>query len=104
MFVWGYIASSLASIIFGIVSFLVLRSSGHHRDGDNKIASGKITVCILQSISLYTLLVCLAGQWVFKIPVSQTIHDGFGDERAAWLLLGVSVDVAMRLYGLVDPD
>ena len=101
---WGIIASSLASIAFGIFSFFVLRAAGRHRDVNNKVASGRITVCILQSIVLYTLVVCLVGQWVLKIPVSETIHSGFGDERAAWLLLGSAIDVAVRLYSLMDPD
>jgi hypothetical protein len=104
MGIWGVFASSLASIIFGIFSFFVLRSTGNHRDGQRKIASGKITVCVLQSIALYTLFMCLLGQWVFKIPVSETIHSGFGDERAAWLLLGTAIDVTMRLYQLMDPE
>jgi hypothetical protein len=78
--------------------------TGRHRDSSKKIASGKITLCILQSIAFYTLAICLIGHWYLKIPVSETIHDGFGDERAAWLLLGVTIDVMVRLYGLMDPD
>jgi hypothetical protein len=104
MTVWGIFASSLASIIFGILSFFLLRHTGNHRDEQQKIASGRITVCILQSIAFYTLTMCLLGQWVFKIPVSETIRDGFGDERAAWLMLGTAIDVAMRLYQLMDEE
>lgn len=101
---WGYAASSASSVLFGVLSFLIFRRTGRHRDGNNRIIQGKITVCILQSISFYTLAICLLGQWALKIPLSQTIHEGFGDERAAWLLLGTAIDVLIRLYGLMDPD
>jgi hypothetical protein len=102
--VWEYIASSLASILAGLVMLLVLVRRGRHRDQDKAIAGGKISLSVLQGSALYTLIVCLFGHWVLHIPVSTSIHLGFGDERAAWLFLGTAIDVGVRIYGLFDPD
>jgi hypothetical protein len=101
---WWYAASSAASVIFGVLAFFVLQGTGYHRDINDKVAGSKIALCILQSIAFYTVAVCILGQWLVHIPVSETIHKGFGDERAAWLLLGVAIDVGVRLYSLFDPE
>jgi hypothetical protein len=102
--IWNVFANSLASIAFGFTCFLWLRWLGNHRDKNRKIAQGRVTAWILQSIFLYTLVICLTGQWILGIPLSETIKSGFGDERAAWLLFGTSIDLAVRLYSLMDPE
>jgi hypothetical protein len=103
-FFWTIFANSAASVAFGVLGFILLKYSGSHRDNQNRLASIKISACVLQSIAAYTLAICIFGHWFLKIPISMTIREGFGDERAAWLLLGVLIDVLVRLYGLFDPD
>ena len=61
-------------------------------------------MAVLGSAALYTFLVTFIGHWFLHQPVSQTIREGFGDERFGWLLLGVSIDLIGRLYSLFDPD
>jgi hypothetical protein len=101
---WGYIASSLTSILAGLLVLCLLWRRGRHRDRDNAVAGGKISLSVLQGSAFYTLLVCIFGHWALNIPVSSSIHLGFGDERAAWLFLGTAIDVGVRLYGLFDPE
>lgn len=101
---WDYIASSVASILAGLIVLFFLVRKGRHRDQDKSIAGGKISLSVLQGSAFYTLVVCIFGHWVLHIPVSTSIHQGFGDERAAWLFLGTAIDVGVRIYGLFDPD
>lgn len=95
-------ASGPSSIVAGFAMYGILHwLTGFHRDADDRIVGTRITACILLSITLYSIIVCLTGQWALSIPVSTSIRDGFKDERASWLLFGLMLDVAVRLYMLV---
>ena len=65
---------------------------------------GRIAMAILQTAALYSMVVTLLGHWYLHIPLSETIRAGFGNDRFAWLLLGLSIDVLARLHSLFDPD
>ena len=102
---WMFVvASSLASILAGLSCYAFLAYKGLHRDGDRKASHAKLAVAVIQGASLYTLLVCIVGHWILKIPVSQTISAGFGDERFSWLLLGMTTDMTARVMNLFIPD
>lgn len=77
---------------------------GRHRDQDKAIAGGKVSLSVLQGAAFYTLTICVAGNWLLHVPISESVHAGFGDERVTWLLLGTAIDVGVRVYGLFDPD
>ena len=64
----------------------------------------RIAMAILQTAALYTMVVTLIGHWYLHIPLSETIRAGFGNDRFAWLLLGLSIDVLARLHSLFDPE
>jgi hypothetical protein len=103
-YAWAVVASPAASICFGLLGFLALVIGGRHRDGNKRTVHSKIAMSVLQSAALYTMLVCTVGHWFFKIPLSVTVRDGFGDERVGWLMLALSIDLVGRLYSLYDPD
>lgn len=48
----------------------------------------------------YTMLVCVVGQFFMKIPISETLASGFGNERMGWLLVFLLSDVLGRILGL----
>ena len=99
---WKLFANGATSIAFGLLLYLLMHRSGNHRDRNAKIVPSRITSCILLGITLYSIMVCLFGHWVLGIPISKSIHDGFGDERTSWLMFGLMLDVAIRLYVLFD--
>ena len=101
---WAIIVSPAASVFCGLACLLSLVLRGRHRDLTGKTAHGKIAMAVLQSAACYTMLTTIAGHWFLKIQLSETIQAGFGNDRFAWLLLGLSVDSIGRIYGLFDPD
>ena len=100
---WLWVASPAASVTAGLVSLAILIRRGRHRDTRGRAAHGSIAMAILQGAALYTFIVTVLGHWFLHIPVAASVQAGFGNERFAWLLLGISIDLLYRLYSLYDP-
>lgn len=50
--------------------------------------------------SCYTMIVLVVGEFFMGLPVSATIHSGFGDSRVAWVLVYLVIDLGIRIAGL----
>jgi hypothetical protein len=99
---WSWSANPAASLSMGILVFIVALFQGRHRGDDGKIEPTRVISAALQPPVLYTLLISVLGHFYLKIPISTTFSQGFGDERIAWLVLGLSLDIAIRLLSLFD--
>ena len=59
----------------------------------------RLASIVILSASTYTFVVLVLSQLVVKGPqVSVLVHNGFGDQRVAWLLLGVALDGIFRVW------
>jgi hypothetical protein len=95
--VWIAAASPAACLVAGITSLAILFCMGTHRTLDGKTSIPSIVASILLGITLYTLAVIVFGQFIMHIPVSTTILERFGNDRTAWLLVGLTADIFARL-------
>jgi len=96
---WWIVASPAASVIAAFVVLCLLIHRGFHRERDGCIARRRLASLVVLSASTYTFAVLVLSQLVLKGPkVSFLISDGFGDSRIAWLLLGVTLDGAFRVW------
>lgn len=63
-----------------------------------------MATALLATGAAYTFVVLCISQWLFAVPLSYTIQRGFGEERLAWLLLGVALDLLHRFFVIFDPE
>jgi len=89
---WSIFASVQASILVGVFAVILLVWK-KRVDGEGKFVAAGIL-----SITLYTLIVALGGQWALGIEIADTIRLGFGSERFSWLMLGFFSDGCGRFY------
>jgi hypothetical protein len=97
---WVFIASPGASLLAGILCLLVLFLKNRSRDERSKVWRADVGSVVLLAASLYTMLIVILGDFFAIAKVSETIRDGFGDGRVAWLILGLALDTGARLAAL----
>jgi hypothetical protein len=51
----------------------------------------------------YTMIVLIVCHFSRYHPISFAIKNSFGDERVAWLFVGLVIDQFARLYRVFDP-
>jgi hypothetical protein len=101
---WVLIASPGASLLAGILCLAVLILKNRTREESLKISRSDVGSAVLLAASFYTMLIVVVGDFFAISKVSETIRDGFGDGRAAWLILGLALDTGARLavlFGIV---
>lgn len=98
---WGLFANAPASLIAGVVLVVLLIALKRHRDHTGP-SPQKLVGCFLGGLSAYTLLVLVIGHFFFNYPISTDITSSFGDNRVAWLFVGITADVSARLFCLFD--
>lgn len=101
--IWQVFASAQASILAGLLLLLLLFMM--HRWRKDRALDGagvgpRITACILLGITLYSLIICVFFHFFLGIEISDSVELGFGDDRVAWLMLGLTIDVGVRVYKL----
>ena len=101
---WSLLATPAASLIFSALAVVLLVRCGYHRDKDGAITRRRLASVVLLSAASYSFAICVLSQLVMSGPsVGTLIEDGFGSERAAWLLMGVTLDQALRLWDEYRP-
>jgi hypothetical protein len=98
---WGVVASPALSVAAGVLGLLLLVGARKHRE-NGRVSRRKISASVMLAVTFYTMLVLIFGHWGMKIPLSETVHNNFGDERVAWLLVFLIGDVFGRYYELFD--
>ncbi|HEV7599062.1 MAG TPA: hypothetical protein VGO49_02240 [Bradyrhizobium sp.] len=101
--IFYFAATPLASLLAGIIGLALLLFIGAHRDTSGEVSPAKIVACVLLCIVSYTFLVLIVGNFAFHIPVSVAVAN-FGEDRIAWLMLGLLADTFSRLYRLFDSE
>ncbi len=104
LYLWSFIATAAASIVFGFGCLAYLFRRRAHRTAQGEVANASIIASFLLGIAFYSFGVLALGQFFLDIPVSQTVRVNFGDARVGWLLLGVFADYIPRLYGVLHPS
>lgn len=102
--VWAWSANPAAPLVAALISIFLLCLLRRHRDEHGKISSTKIVATMLLAATAYILLVTVVSNFVFHISISETITDGFGNDRVAWLFFGLLADTLARLYALFDTE
>ena len=64
------------------------------------MSRANIASTVLLAASLYTMIVLVVGEFFVGARVSETIKNGFGDGRVAWLLVALALDTGSRLAAL----
>jgi hypothetical protein len=100
--IYWWLATPGASLIVGITGLWWLWKKNCYRDHRGKISRQKISSAVLMPAAAYTMAIAVIGQFFLHIDVSSTIKDGFGDQRVAWLLVFLVVDVMARYYRLFE--
>ena len=76
-------ASIEASIVVAFLSVAALIRNGFHRTKDGRINAKRIGLVAGKSLAIYSFAVCIIFNYLFRIPVSKVISDGFGNDRFA---------------------
>lgn len=93
------LATPATSLLVGVVLLAFLIKRGFHRDLAGSLSRRKMASVFLLSASTYTFVVLVLSQLVFRGPaISILVDKGFGNERVAWLMVGVSLDGAFRIW------
>jgi hypothetical protein len=92
-----------ASLCVGCLCLALLCWKGRHRGVDGTISRANIASAVMLGASLYTMIVLIIGEFYVGRRVSEMIQHGFGDGRAAWLLVALALDTAPRVWSLFDP-
>lgn len=91
-------ASVQASIAVALLSVAVLVWKGFHRTGDGLINARRIGLVVTKSFAIYSFSVCVIFHFFFKIPVSEVIGEGFGNDRFAWIFFGLIMEQSLYLW------
>src|SRR5436190_22879515 len=97
---WPWVANPAASIIAALFGLTMLLWFKSHLGPDGRTLPQAIVAVVLQSLTLYTVTVIVIGHFFLHIPASLSVGQYFGDDRLAWLFLGLSADFFARLYKL----
>ena len=98
--IWFWIASPGASLIAGLACLLLLWLKNRRATGEARMSRANIASTVLLAASLYTMIVLVVGEFFVGARVSETIKNGFGDGRVAWLLVALALDTGSRLAAL----
>jgi len=99
--IWQWLANAAASLVAGVLLVVLLVYFDRHRDHQGPSAQ-KLVACFLGGLSAYTLLVLVVGHFFLNYPISEDITASFGDNRIAWLFVGITADVLARVYCMFD--
>lgn len=81
-----------------------LMALGFHRNRDGSLSRRRLASVFLLSASAYTFTVAACSDLFFQGPsLSLIVSDGFGNQRVAWLLVGVVLDSAFRIWDEFRP-
>jgi hypothetical protein len=100
---WQLLATPAASLVAGVVAVILLIALQRHRDRDGHTVTGYIVASFLLGISVYTLTVTVFGHFFLHSSLATTITTCFGENRVAWLFVGLMADTFARLYRYYDP-
>lgn len=96
---WSVAATPAASVIVAFAVVILLIRHGFHRTRGGGLERRRLASIVVLSASTYTFLVLVLSQLVIHgPPISLLIHDGFGEARVGWLLLGVALDGVFRVW------
>lgn len=96
---WYYLASTPAQIVVGMALVIYLCRRGYHRDGGGNIRRQRVASVFALSALSYSFIVLVTSQLIFHGPTIATlIQDGFGNDRIAWLMVGVIFDGALKIW------
>jgi hypothetical protein len=99
--IWNVAASPAACVLAGFLGLIVLLISGCHRDKNGNTRTSSMVAITLLSLTLYTLLLLVVGQFFLRLPVATTITQ-LGNERMAFVFIGLSADIFARIHRLFD--
>lgn len=99
---WQIVASPGASVVAGMMCFLMVWKRNLHRSKDGALDRLKIANSVTLPAMLYTLVIVILGELFLRIPASDTIRHGFGDGRVTWLLVVLCIDIGIRVVSLFD--
>jgi hypothetical protein len=102
--VWNLLASPAAALAVGAVALIFLVVLKRHRELTGKISAPKIVACVLLGAAGYVFFILAFGHFVLNVPASSIIRERIGDDRFAWLLIGVAADTFARLYRIFEAD
>jgi hypothetical protein len=102
--IWERAATAPAALAASIVAIALLFLLRRHRDANGQTSPQKIVACMLFTLISYILIAVIAGTFFLHIPVSTIIRDHIGDDRMAWLFVGLLADILARLVRIFDPD
>jgi hypothetical protein len=69
-----------------------------------RMTRARLSTSLTFGINGYTSLVVLIGQFFFKIPASQTIELGFGNERFGWIMLTFLTEASLQLWEIFTAE
>ncbi len=101
--IWPWAANPLASIAAGILVLAILLTTRRHRARDGSTVTSRIVGAFLFGLATYTFLILIIGHFSHFRTLSAAIHTSFGDDRVAWLIVGITIDQFARLYRIFDP-
>ena len=96
--VWNLLASPLASLLAGVAALTLLVFTGKHRDAAGGLVSVRLASAFGMAVSFYVLLILVVGNFLFNIPISETIQYGFGNDRLGWLFFIVIAHLGLALW------
>ena len=90
-----FLANAGWSVLAGVITLGCLIWRGKHRDSQGKLIQARVPLSVANGAALYTLIICMIGNWAWGMPISDIIRDGFGDQRMAWLMLAPTKIISM---------
>jgi hypothetical protein len=97
--IWWFLANPLASMVSAVAMLSILVWLGYHRDPTGKLARRRMAAVVILSASAYTFALCAFCELFMHSPhLSVLIKYGFGEQRVAWLLLGVIIDICFSIW------
>ena len=100
--VWAWLANPGASIVAGCLALAVLLVARRHRNAEGKTLVPRMVSVFLFGLAGYTMLIIIVGHFFGRTPVSATVKL-FGDDRIAWIFVGLVMDQFARIYRAFDP-
>jgi hypothetical protein len=97
------VASPAAALLAGAFTLWLFIFTGRHREPDGKLAPTRLYTGILLGLAVYAIVVACTGQLIWHKSIARTIERGFGEDRVSWVLVGVAIDMLLRLWQQFDP-
>ena len=94
-----WLATPAASLIMAIFIVSLLVRAGYHRDSDGVLSRQRLASVFILSASAYTFCILATAQIFFDHPSYAVLVDkGFGNDRLAWISVGVITDSIWRIW------